>query len=183
MIEQFKEWLDFQKRERAPKTEAEIVEAKQLQEWMFRAGISASPLPHRTEQIEIRLTNRQFANWESRDKIIQEELEAANPEMAIVRDTLAATAPGPNFGTVAAEAPSPGKKRAILNYLAAPQKLNLTREGEIQSNASRLPSSARDALEIDGNPVVQLDIKAAHPCLLGMFYAGESLSNHPRRSF
>ena len=126
------------------------------------------------EEIEIRLTNRQLRLWERRDEIIQRCLEEHNPELAIVRATLAVTTPGPNFETLTAPLQRQGEKRAVRNYLAKPEQTNVTRNGDIQSNVSRLPPVARNALVIEGHPVVQLDIAAAHPCLLWMFYNGEA---------
>jgi len=59
----------------------------------------------------------------------------------------------------------------VQKYRKRREKLNVTRDGDVQSNVSRLPETVRETLLIDGRPVDELDVKSAHAVLLGMFYA------------
>jgi hypothetical protein len=98
----------------------------------------------------------------------------ANPHAAIVSETLSLTEPGPNFDAAQLGLTKSGELDAVRKYRRNPRNLNLTREGDVQSNVSRLPSEMRETLLINGQAVAEFDLKSAHGVLLGMFYEGES---------
>jgi hypothetical protein len=127
-----------------------------------------------SEKIQIRVRPRQLRCWNRRHEILRECLDEANPHAAIVRKTLALTKPGASFDDAVQQLAEPGEREAVQKYLRAPRKLNLTRDNDVQSNVSRLPESVRAALQIDGLPVAEFDVKSAHAVLLGMFYADET---------
>jgi hypothetical protein len=127
----------------------------------------------RSERIEIPLTPRQLQRWNQWPEILSECLDAANPHVAVVRKTLAETKPGPKFAAAVQKLTEKGERDAVKKYRKQPEKINVTRDGDVQSNVSRLPESTRSVLQIDGLDAVEFDIKSAHVCLLGMFYTGE----------
>lgn len=127
-----------------------------------------------SEKVAVRLTPHQLLRWDRRRDILRECLDAANPHAAIVRKTLMVTTPGPAFDETARRLTKDGERQAARNYRKNPQRLNLTRDGDVQSNVSRLPDVMREVLQIDGHPVAEFDVKSAHAVLLGMFYGGES---------
>jgi len=67
-----------------------------------------------------------------------------------------------------------GEIAAVGNYVKHREKLNLTRDGDVQSNVSRMPDIVRETLQINGLPVAEYDIQSAHAVLLGKFYEGET---------
>jgi hypothetical protein len=87
---------------------------------------------------------------------------------------LSLSEPGPNFQAAQLRLARSGELEAVRQYRHNSRNLNITREGDVQSNVSRLPSTMREALLIDGRSVVEFDIKSAHAVLLGMFYDGET---------
>lgn len=127
-----------------------------------------------SEKVAVRLTPHQLERWNRRHEILRECLDKANPHAAIVRATLKVTQPGPAFDNTAQELTAQGEQDAVKHYRKRPHALNLTRDGDVQSNVSRLPAVMREALQIDGLPVSEYDIKSAHAVLLGMFYDGET---------
>jgi hypothetical protein len=127
-----------------------------------------------SETIPIRLTRRQFERWNHRQEILRACSNRANPHAAIVSKTLALTGPGPAFDETERSLTAPGELNAVAAYRAQPDARNLTRDGDVQSNVSRLPSAMRAVLQIEGNPVAEFDVKSAHAVLLGIFYEDES---------
>jgi hypothetical protein len=127
-----------------------------------------------TEKITVRLTPHQLRRWNRRHEILAKCLDDANPHAAVVRQTLKATKPGPTFNETAHLLTEKGEQDAVKKYRKRPHAVNVTRDGDVQSNVSRLPEIMREALQIDGNPVAEFDVKSAHVVLLGMFYDGES---------
>ena len=126
------------------------------------------------ETVHVFLTPHQLHRWNRRGEILRECFDEANPHAVLVRDTLMATTPGPDFHEAAERLTAKGERQAISSYLARPDALNLTRDGDVQSNVSRLPEVMREALRINGRPVGEFDVKSAHAVLLGMFYKGET---------
>jgi hypothetical protein len=127
-----------------------------------------------SEKIKLRLTPRQLRCWNQRHEILRECLDKANPHAAIVRQTLSTTMPGPSFDEAVQKLTEQGERDAARKYCRNRENLNVTRDGDVQSNVSRLPERVRAALEIDGLPVAEFDVKSAHAVLLGMFYADET---------
>ena len=127
-----------------------------------------------SEKVPVRLTPHQLARWNRRSEILRECLDAANPHAALVRQTLAVTMPGPAFEEMARQLTLPGERKAARSYIKRPNNINLTIDGDVQSNVARLPDVLRATLRIDGQPVAEFDVKSAHAVLLGMFYANET---------
>ena len=127
-----------------------------------------------TEQINLRLTPRQLRCWNRRYKILSGCLDKANPHAGVVRKNLALTKPGPSFDDVAHKLRKKGEQESVKSYREKPLNLNVTCDGDVQSNVSRLPEIMRAALQIDGLPVAELDVKSAHAVLLGIFYTDET---------
>jgi hypothetical protein len=126
------------------------------------------------EKITIHLTPRQFRCWNRRYEILRQCLDDDNPHTRIVRDTLSVTKPGPSFDAAFQKLTVLGEKAAVCNYVKHREKLNLTRDGDVQSNVSRMPELVRETLQINGLPVAEFDIQSAHAVLLGKFYEGET---------
>jgi hypothetical protein len=126
------------------------------------------------ETVRVRLTPYQLDRWNRHNDILHKCFDKANPHAALVRRTLMVTTPGPAFDATAARLAAKGERDAVKNYRRKPQCLNLTRDGDVQSNVSRLPDVMRAALLICGMPVAEFDVKSAHAVLLGMFYEGET---------
>jgi hypothetical protein len=128
----------------------------------------------RSEKVALRLTRRKAVQWRLRKEILRECSREANPHAAIVSESLALTEPGPNFQAAKSGLARSGELEAVRKYLFNPGGVNITREGDVQSNVSRLPSVMREALVIGGRSVVEFDVKSAHAVLLGVFYDGET---------
>ena len=127
-----------------------------------------------SERVTLRLTRRQAEQWRLREDILRECSRKANPHAAIVSETLSLTEPGPNFQAAQLGLTRSGELEAVRKYERNSGKLNVTREGDVQSNVSRLPSVMRKALLIGGRSVVEFDVTSAHAVLLGVFYDGET---------
>jgi hypothetical protein len=127
-----------------------------------------------SEEVALRLTRRQAEQWRLRKDILRECSRKANPHAAIVSETLLLTEPGPNFTAAKLGLTRSGELEAVRKYRLDPGAVNITREGDVHSNVSRLPSVMREALLIDGKSVVEFDVKSAHAVLLGVFYDGET---------
>ena len=84
------------------------------------------------------------------------------------------TEPGASFNAAVQQLTKSGERKAVRTFLASPHAVNVTCDNDVQSNVSRLPETVRETLQINGLPVVELDVKSAHAVLLGMFYAGET---------
>lgn len=137
-----------------------IANSWHLPEW-WKGGI---------EKVTVRLTARQFILWRNRGAIMRECLDQSNPHAAIVRETLRATKPGINFINAVEKLTELGERDSVKAYRRHPEKLNVTRDGDVQSSVSRLPAIVREALSINGQSVAEFDIQSAHAALLGMFY-------------
>jgi hypothetical protein len=127
-----------------------------------------------TEEVRLGLTPTQINRWTRRHEILRECLDKANPHAAIVRETLALTKPGPGFESSVKLLTKPGEREAVEKYRHHPINMNVTRDGDVQSNVSRLPEIARASLHIESMPVAEFDVKLAHAVLLGIFYEGET---------
>ena len=127
-----------------------------------------------SEEVALRLTRRQALRWRLRKKILRECSRKANPHAAIVSETLFLTEPGPNFTAAKLGLTRSGELEAVRKYRLDPGAVNITREGDVHSNVSRLPSVMREALLIGGRSVVEFDVTSAHAVLLGVFYDGET---------
>ena len=145
------------------------INGKVANSWSLPFGCDGS-----SEKVALRLTRRQAKQWRRRKDILRGCLRKANPHAAIVRETLSLTEPGPNFQAAQLRLTRFGELEAVRKYQLGPGSVNVTREGDVQSNVSRLPSLMREALLIDGRSVVEFDIKSAHAVLLGIFYDGET---------
>ena len=126
------------------------------------------------EKVALCLTRRQAEQWRLPKDILRECSRKANPHAAIVSETLALTEPGPNFQAAKSGLTRAGELEAVSKYRLNPGGVNITREGDMHSNVSRLPSVMREALLIGGRSVVEFDVKSAHAVLLGVFYDGET---------
>jgi hypothetical protein len=125
------------------------------------------------EKRDVRLTKRQRENWRNRTSLLTKTSDRANPHAAVVRRTLAVTKASPDFRLKMDGLFPLGERQSAETFLAKPIRLNITRDNDVQSTVSRLPSQMRRHLLIEGRPVVELDVKGAHATLLAMYYEGE----------
>lgn len=126
-----------------------------------------------TVKMTVTLTPGQHKRWKRRHAILKECSEKTNPPAALVRQTLELTSESAHFKALANLLTAQGEINAVRSFRATPTKVNITREGDIQSVVSRLPAALRAELLIAGSKVAEFDIKSAHAFLLGMFYDGE----------
>ena len=127
----------------------------------------------RTVRLPVALTPYQRKRWQNRRAILVHCANKANPAAALVRETLALTKESVEFKRRASALRASGQIQTVRAYRKDPSKVNITRDGDIQSVVSRLPEELRSLLLIGGCAVAEFDIKSAHAVLLGMFYDGE----------
>lgn len=127
-----------------------------------------------TLMFQVVLTPHQRKRWNNRDRILIECSNKANPPAALVRETLALTEESVEFKRRASALTTCGKIQTVRAYRKNPTKINITRDGDIQSVVSRLPEELRSLLLIGGCAVAEFDIKSAHAVLLAMFYKDET---------
>ena len=128
----------------------------------------------RTVKLPVALTPYQRERWRNRNSILIGCSNKANPAAALVRETLALTTEGCEFANAALELTKKGEVTSVRCFRATPTKVNVTRDGDIQSVVSRLPERLRSKLQIAGQGVAEFDIKSAHAVLMGMLYDGEA---------
>ena len=127
----------------------------------------------RTLKLPVALTPYQKKRWRNRNSILVACSNKANPAAALVRQTLALTTESSDFTKAALELTEEGEITSVRCVRASPTKVNITRDGDIQSVVSRLPETLRSTLRIAGQDVAEFDIKSAHAVLLGILYHGE----------
>lgn len=127
----------------------------------------------RTLKLPVALTPYQRKRWRNRNSILVGCSNKANPAAAVVRQTLALTTESSDFTKAALELTEDGEITSVRCFRATPTKVNITRDGDIQSVVSRLPETLRSTLRIAGQDVAEFDIKSAHAVLLGILYDGE----------
>lgn len=137
--------------------------------WSYPAGADGSTVAE-----EVKLMPSQLKRWERRHEILRECQEEANPAVRLIRDTLSRTTESDRFKELAAALTAKGKMRAVNAWRKSPTKVTVTRDGDILHSVARLPPMLRQKLLIDEKPIIELDVKSAHPVLLGIVYKGKS---------
>ncbi len=144
------------------------VNGKQTNVWAYPVWAQGQ-----SQSYKALLTKHQAKRWVNRKAILLDESNKANPVLAKLRETLELTKEGKGFSEVADGLTKDGEINAVKSYRNHPGHANLTMDGEFGSFAARLPEILRKELTIDGELVVELDVKSAHAVLMGMFYEGE----------
>ena len=144
------------------------VNGKQTNLWAVPAWAEGQ-----SHSLPVFLSPYQAKRWVNRKAIILCTTNRANPVLAKLRETLELTKEGKGFSEVADGLTKDGEISAVKSYRNRPGHANLTMDGDYGSFAARLPEILRKELTIDGQDVVELDIKSAHAVLLGMLYDGE----------
>ena len=144
------------------------VNGKQTNLWAVPAWAEGQ-----SHSLPVFLSPYQAKRWVNRKAIILCTTNRANPVLAKLRETLELTKEGKGFSEVADGLTKDGEISAVKSYRNRPGHANLTMDGEFGSFAARLPKKLRKELTIEGQDVVELDIKSAHAVLLGMLYDGE----------
>ena len=128
----------------------------------------------RSELFSIEVAPMQKVKWDRRFEILQECSDKSNPAGKPIREALQGVRTIQTFKSTWEGLEKKGERKAARKYLANPHRYNITRDGDIQSNFSRLPSVLRTMVTIGNLTSVELDIQSAHPHLLGQFYKKES---------
>ena len=145
------------------------INGKQTNVWSYPAKANGN-----SKSVEVQLSPTQFKRWDSQREILLQCQEVANPATKIVREVLSRTSESDSFKSIAAQLSARGEIATVKAWRKSPQKVTLTKDGDILPVIARLPQRLRQALLIDGRPVVEWDIKSAHAVLLAMFYLGRT---------